>query len=122
MSKAEEEELVQYIMHMSGRGIPIGRKEVKVLAKEMDGTHATQIFDSNKGPSDGWLGGFIQRHPEISLRRPSFLDGGRFAMARQSTVNKYFDLMETVFTEYSLHDTPSRIYNLDETGFNREPK
>jgi hypothetical protein len=82
----------------------------------------TRVFHPENGPSDGWLASFLKRHPELALRTPSFVDGGHFAMAKKSTIDKYFRMMESVFNDLAIRTSPHRIYNLDETGFNREPK
>ena len=53
----EESQLAAYILYMADRGLPVGRKEVKLLARQMDRTHKNPSFGTN-GPSDGWLEGF----------------------------------------------------------------
>ena len=121
LSKEEEQQLTTYILYMAKNGLPIGRKDVRYLATEMEKLHSVSIFGCD-GASDGWLSSFLRRHPEISLRRPSHVDGGRFAMARQSVIDRYFEMMKDIFNKYQIHNQPSRILNLDETGFNREPK
>ena len=68
---------------MSARGLPIGRKDVQELAHATDKKHDSPLFDQEKGPSQGWLTGFLQRHPDIALRTPSHVDGGRFVMERE---------------------------------------
>jgi hypothetical protein len=107
---------------MAAMAMPIGRAETKKLAWEIDLIHSVPFFDAEKGPSDGWLAGFLSRNPQIALRTPSHIDGGRATMARKSTISKYFDLLSSPYLELQLDGAPHRIYNIDETGFNREPK
>ncbi len=81
------------------------------------------MFDEEKGPSEGWLSAFISRHPNLSLRKAAYLNGGRYTMGRLSVVNGYFSLMADIFKKLHISDKDAhRIYNLDETGFNKEPK
>ena len=117
----EEKELCAYITEMANRGLPVSRRDVKCLAQSIDNLHDVQVF-KHDGPTDGWLTSFMRRHPEITLRRPSIIDGGRFAMARKSTIDAYFKGMRKLFNSMKLDSAPNRIYNLDETGFSREPK
>jgi hypothetical protein len=119
LSEKEEGELAVYIIEMEQRGVSISRKDVKYIAGSIDATHQHPVFED--GPTDGWLTSFLRRHHHLSLRRPSIVDGGRFAMARKSTVDAYFTGLKAVFTQFSIVSS-ERVYNLDETGFNREPK
>ena len=40
----------------------------------------------------------------------------------QDTVDRFFDMLEEKMVAAGVKDQPSRIYNLDETGLNTDPK
>ena len=117
----EEGELTAYAIDMATRGNPLTRKDIKFLAFSIDQMHPSPTFNPATGPTDGWMTSFLGRHNDLSLRRPAIVDGGRVTMARRSVVDKYFEGVATLYTKLS-NITPRRIYNLDETGFSREPK
>ena len=43
-------------------------------------------------------------------------------MGRVSVIDRYFNIMADVYHKFDLESAPHRIYNLDETGFSKEPK
>ena len=61
-----------------------------------------------------WLSGFRLRHPNISLREPKSTSIARAMEFNKQSVNKFFDLMESLLIQY--HFTPDKIYNCDESS------
>jgi hypothetical protein len=119
LSAEEEAMLTEYCLYMADRGIPLRRWMVMALAEEIDLKKEEPQFDQSKGASQGWWRRFSHHHPDLSLRVTSKLDGGRASMAHKSVVEKFFKMVKPL---YEAHDiTPERIYNLDETGFCKEP-
>ena len=51
------------------------------------------------------------------IRWPQF----RFQCTSSEVVDEYYDLFETVLTEFDLYRKPGSIYNVDETGMSLDP-
>ena len=82
---------------------------VETVAKEKGHLKTNKV-------TDGWWRRFMERQPQLSLRR-----GDATAHVRMNAVNKeaiegYFDLLEETLKEYGLMDSPGQLYNMDESG------
>lgn len=73
------------------------------------------IKDLKKAGND-WLYGFLERNPEISVRRPEVTSINRILAFNSQEVKLYFDDLNLSMTKhkFSLH----RIRNVEETGIN----
>ena len=49
---------------------------------------------SENGPSDKWVRKFLKRHPELHMRKPQTIDGGRVRMANPNVMSQYFTLLK----------------------------
>lgn len=67
-----------------------------------------------------WLHLFLNRHPEISLRRPEGTSINRIIAFNEESVNTFFTNLESVLEKYKF--APSRIFNVDETGISTVQK
>ena len=68
-----------------------------------------------EGPSEHWWGGFRQRHPELTLRKPDKLERSRAEALNPDVVKQYFELLNEVMEKNKLKTSPRQIYNCDET-------
>ena len=66
--------------------------------------------------SDGWYRRFMARQPELSLRRGNATANVRMNCLNPEAMKKYFELLKDVLVENDLLNSPSQIYNVDETG------
>lgn len=67
-----------------------------------------------EGPSEHWWGGFRQRHPELTLRKPDKLEQSR-AESLNPEVVQYFELLNEVCNgEKEAKNFPRQTYNCDE--------
>lgn len=57
----------------------------------------------------------------MSLRIAAPLSYARMVRSDPGIISKYFDLLEQTLTDNELHDKPSQIFNLDETGMPLNP-
>ena len=74
-------------------------------------------------PGKAWMISFLKRHErEIKSRKPELLTKQRAEGLTKETVEKFFDLYEKVLRENNLMNSPERIYNLDETALNTDPR
>jgi len=60
--------------------------------------------------------GFLQRHRELSCRKPEPLSVARASGVNKAVVDKWFDEYEKVLDDLVIKDCPSHIWNTDESG------
>ena len=102
---------------MSERGSPIARNVLKKLVVDIIKSSDRQTsFNLESSPSDAWVRSFLERHPSLSLRTPHPLENSR-AEVNQSQIDHYYKLLEHTLQTLGVENDPSRLYNLDETGF-----
>ena len=66
---------------------------------------------------------FLKRHEkEIRSRKPELLTKQRAEGFTKETVEKFFDMYEKVLRENDLLSSPEKIYNIDETALNTDPR
>ena len=64
----------------------------------------------------GWYRRFMERQPDLSLRKGDVTPNVRMDCLNSETMKRYFDLLKEVLEENELLDSPAQIYNVDETG------
>ena len=121
LTSEEESELVECIIKCSKMGYGKTRQDVmklvdSCLAKKED------LKRKSTKLSNGWWVRFLQRWPQLSLRK-----GDSFAIVREdassyNVFKNYFDLLGSVLTEHGLKDKPSQVYNCDELGMPLQQK
>lgn len=67
-----------------------------------------------------WLIGFLQRHPELSLRKPEHTSKARAQGFNEKSVSEFYNLLEKTVQQHNI--TPDNIYNVDETPVSTVPK
>ena len=71
--------------------------------------------------SDGWWRRFIERQPEIALRKGDSTAHIRMDAVNYTVIDGYFNLLKECLDEHSLQDKPAQIYNVHETGMPLDP-
>ena len=66
--------------------------------------------------SHGWFQRFMQRYPDLSYRKGDPTANVRMNCLNKEVISEYFHFLTEVLTENELLNSPSRIYNVDETG------
>ena len=61
-------------------------------------------------------GGFIERWLKLALRKGDALAQPRAKAANASNIAQYFGLLEETLNKFNIFNSPSRIYNMDESG------
>ena len=74
--------------------------------------HDKGLLESGKRISNGWYCRFMERQPQLTLRRASI----RMECTSKEVMEECFKLLKSMLTENNLLDEPSRFYNVDETG------
>ncbi len=118
LSDEEEDQLVRFILGASSMGYARTKKEVLAIVDTVLATKGIFVTVSN-----GWFESFKVRHPCLSLRSAEKLSYARFVATDPVILNNYFDLLQHTLDEYNLFDSPSQIWNCDETGlpFDHKP-
>ena len=102
---------------MGNWGFPLPRKVIKKLVVDIvKSSNRAPRINLEKGPTDKWMRAFLKRHPDISLRKPHPLERERLSLSREQ-ISHYFKLLSDTLDQLDIKDDPTRIFNLDETGF-----
>ncbi|XP_044749782.1 MFS-type transporter clz9-like [Coccinella septempunctata] len=121
-SEEEEQILVDYLKEMEGRLFGLSTSEFQKSAYELavrnNKQHKFNALKEKAGKD--WLRGFLNRHPDLSLRKPENTSAARAAGFNRVSVGKFFELLGKTLDDNRF--TPDRIYNCDETGVSVVPK
>lgn len=112
----EEEELESFLCGFASVGFAQSRNQVMEIVQEALNQKGQRVIVSH-----GWWESFKCRHPTLTLRTAAPLSYAQVIGSDPVIVNKYFDLLDRTLTDNKLHDKPSQIFNLDETGMPLDP-
>ena len=76
----------------------------------------------NATVSCGWWDSFKKTNPDVVLRCPEPLSKIRLNSTSNEVLSRYCDILQCTLSEYKLHNMPTQIYNLDESGMPLDPK
>ena len=118
LSDREEAELVRFLLGCARVGYAHTRKQIVAIVQS--------YLQYKKGLavnlSNGWWQKFRLRNKELTVRTAERLAYCRAVATDQAILNSYFDLLEQTLADNDLLSAPSRIFNVDETGFPLEHK
>ena len=115
----EEEALVKHLISAAKQGYGKTRKQVNITVEMVAKSKGVLRKDKI---SNGWWRRFVERQPEVSLRRADSTAHIRMESVNKESISYYFYQLESTFTENSLIDSPGQIYNMDETGMPLDPR
>ena len=117
LSKTAEDQLAEHIRQLAATGFPCDRVDVRNLAYDYAKANNVKGFSTEKSCAGYyWFRGFLDRHPELVMKKAENLSVQR-AMAMNGTqVLKWFQEYDTLITKLGIKDVPSHIWNCDETG------
>ena len=118
LMKDEEDEIVETCQVFAEWGFGLQKDDIKsVVAQFCQHSNRPNPF-KNGTPGDDWWAGFLRRHPLLVRRKPQQLQLVRAQCSRVETVNHWFiECLKPTLDALNLHDSPSRIFNVDEVGF-----
>lgn len=117
LTSAQEMELTQLIITLSKRGFPLTRQEIQKLAFEFAVRSRIRGFSSKKQRAGRyWFEGFMERHQNLSVRKPENLSAARAAGMNETVVQAWFAEYKDLITKLGIGDQPDRFWNCDETG------
>ena len=115
LTDEEEEELANFLCGCAKMGYARTKKDVLAIVEEILASKGRQVHVSS-----GWWEAFKQRHPYLTLRTVEKLSYARAVASDPNVIDQYYDLLEQTLVENGLLDSPSQIFNCDETGLPRE--
>ena len=119
LTDSEEKELSTFLKSCASLGYGKTRRDVMNIAE----TYAKRKRLLRKDKiSQGWWREFIKRQGDLSLRRGDNTAHVRMDAINSDTIMHYFDLLESTLKENGLMNSPSQIYNVDESGMPLDPK
>ena len=114
----EERALADHLIEAAKIGYGKTRKEVKSIvesvAEEKQCLRGTRV-------TDGWWGKFLQRQPQLSLRRGDATAHVRMDSTNRKAIKQYYNLLEETLQQNGLMNSPAQIYNMDESGMPLDP-
>ena len=117
LDKKEEALLADHLVEAAQIGYGKTRKEVKSIVEQVAKENA--VNRSNR-VSDGWWRRFLERQPQLSLRRGDATAHVRMDATNKEAITKYYDLLEDTLNTNILG--PGQIYNMDESGMPLDPR
>lgn len=117
-SKESEDELASVILDLACRGFPLREAQVRNLATQFANANNLHVFSQKKNNQAGyyWFKGFLQRHPELCVKRAEGLSAARSGAMNKTNIEKWFSEYKELVEKLNVHDSPSHIWNLDESG------
>ena len=74
----------------------------------------TRFNNEKKMAGNAWLPGFLERHPELSIRTPEPTLLARASGFNKNQVKQFFSILEKISEENDIG--PIKIFNMDESG------
>lgn len=117
-SKESEDELADLILDLARRGFPLSEAQVRELATQFANANNLQVFSQQKNNQAGyyWFKGFLRRHPELCVKRAEGLSAARSGAMNKPNIQKWFSEYKELVEKLNISDSPSHIWNLDESG------
>lgn len=115
-SEEQEKEIRDHLLLLSNMFYGFSFVELRRLAfalAEANGI-AHNFNRTTKLAGPDWVYGFLNRNPEVSLRKPEATSLNRISAFNESEVQLFFTNLESVMVKFAF--PASRIYNIDETG------
>ena len=116
LSATMEGELYNHIKFMEKSLYGLTAIDVRKLAFEIaEAAECNHPFSKeNKMVGKDWLSGFLKRHQDLSIRSPQATNLSRAVAFNREKVKQFFTLYGDLLSDHGY--TPSRIWNMDETG------
>lgn len=126
-SHSEEKALVAHINKTARVGYGYSRLALRILATDtcVYLKKNRSLYSPSQVPvtnllSDKWLTKFLQRNPEVTVKKPRKLEMSRARHVTEQTIIKYFEELDVILKTHNLQ--PHKIFNIDETGLTVDHK
>lgn len=124
LSPEEEDLLEKWIFHVGDLGFPITKEQLlDSVQMLLNKSKRETIFTENR-PGRKWYEGFTRRHPKVVEKQCQNLTSAR-ANITEAGLRGWYGEVQQYFAKEGITDIlndPSRIFNMDESGFYLNPK
>ena len=107
-----ENKLAGKVKEAAAKGFGLSRMQLAAKAAQLAKSLHLRTPFTNGIPGKDWISGFMNRHPDISLRLPTPLSTCRARCLNTTLTSKYFCELEGVLKEKQ----PLKVWNIDETS------
>jgi hypothetical protein len=119
-SANEEHIIVEAVSEYARLGTLMSRSGLQDLAASlisaMPPAQRGSLGFKNDRPGVYWVDSFLQRHPNLSLRRRANLEFGRADAMTAENLATHFSGLAMTYKQYKI-TSADQVYNLDEIGF-----
>ena len=116
LTEAQEQTLVDWVIHMGEIGQPLSKQALHVKVANLSDVlqQKTKKTGIPHIPLRFCIYGFLEWHPELALKRPVGLDAVRARNFNPTVVSRHFKLLDNLL---KANDVPLKnLYNMDEKG------
>ncbi len=119
LTDEEESILVKYLVYMGESGFPLTRKMMKMFVIHIIKNSGRETsVNMDKGPSYEWIRNFLKRNQDELRARTVHPVTSQYVAVGQPSIDNFYKLLEEQLK--LINNDPSRLYNMDETGFSRD--
>lgn len=116
-NEEQEEQLVAHLLQAADIYYGLSPIEVRTLAWQLavsNNLNVPKSWSVNKKAGPDWFASFVQRHKELSIRKPEATSLARCSSFNRTNVELFFDNLAKVLerNKFQAND----IWNMDETG------
>jgi hypothetical protein len=123
---ANENELVQRIVHLQKKGFGLTITDVRQMAHQFamkNNVKNMKLFNANSTAAGwAWYRAFMRRNPQISVRSAQNISYARAQCMNKPLINSFFDMYEACLFEVGILTKAQSIYNADESGLQLHSK
>ena len=107
LTSQEETQLANYLLDVSEAGYGKTRKQVKAMVEGI--AKEKGAMKSDNKVSDGWWRRFLERQPQLSLRKGDSTAAVRLACTSAEVLKNYFELLKKVLEDNGLMDKSAQL-------------
>ena len=115
LTDTEEQTLVNWILSMDERGLPVRIALIRDMANLLLQKRTSTDASSTRTIGPRWPYNFVRRHDSLQARYNRKYDYKRALCENPTVIRDWFRLVRNTIAKYGIQEED--IYNFDETGF-----